>query len=102
MLFLTQEIQTVLWARKYRCNETCKYRVAMQTHTVYLDKTQTWDLHEVTKYRYNFKSLNKTLMIRYENTTNNVLDNTCFNIAKPYDQNRVYERIVICLTKNLP
>ena len=92
----------MLWARKYRYNEAYKYRVAIQTHTVYFDKTQKRDLYEVTKYRYNFKSLNETLMIRYENTTNNVLDNIFFSIAKPYDQNRVYERIVICLTTNLP
>ena len=95
MLFLTQEIQTVLIALKYRCNEAYKYCVAMQTHTVYFDKTQKRDLYEVTKYRYNFKSLNETLMIRYENKTNNLLNNTCFSIAKLYDKNRVYERIIL-------
>ena len=79
----------MLRARKYRCNEAYKYRVAMQTHTAYFDKTQKWDLYEVTKYRYKFKSLNEALMNKYENTTNNVLDNTSFSIAKPYDQNRV-------------
>ena len=74
----------------------------MQAHNVYVDKTQKGDLYEMTKYWYDFKSLNETLMIRYENSTSNVLDNTFFTIAKPCDQNRVYERIVICLTTNLP
>ena len=74
----------------------------MQTHIVYVDKIQKGDLYEVTKYCYNFKSLNETLMTRYKNMTNNVLNNTCFSIAKLCDRNRVYERIVICLTTNLP
>ena len=56
----------------------------------------------MTKYCYNFKSLNETLMIRYENATTNVLNNASFSIAKPYDQKCVYERIVIWLTSNLP
>ena len=67
----------------------------MQTHTVYVHKTQKGDLYEMTKYWYDFKSLNETLMIRYENTTNNVLNNTCFSIAKLCDQNRVHERLVL-------
>ena len=67
----------------------------MQTHTVYLDKTQKGDLYEVTKYCYNFKSLNETLMIRYETTAINALQIASFRIAKPYDQNRVHEHIII-------
>ena len=67
----------------------------MQTHIVYVDKTQKGDLYEVTKYCYNFKLLNETLMIRYENTTNNVSNNTCFSIAKLNDEKRVYEHIVL-------
>ena len=66
----------------------------MHTHTVYADKTQKGDLYKVTKHRHNFKSLDETLVIRYENTTNIVLHNTCFSIAKLHDQKRVYERIV--------
>ena len=90
------------WTRKYHSNEVYKYCVAIQTHSVHVDKTQKGDLYKVTKYRYNFKSLNETLTIRYENTTNYVTHNTCFSIAKLYDKNRVHERIILWLTTNLP
>ena len=38
----------------------------MQTHIVYVDKTQKGDIYEATKYCYDFKLLNETLVIRYE------------------------------------